>query len=60
MTNRTVAISPQVYARIGGVLYLITIVLGAVDELLVRGTIVVPGMQRPPPPTSGPWSLCGA
>ncbi len=43
MTTRTAQTSPQVYARIGGVLYLITIVLGAVGELFVRGRIVVPG-----------------
>lgn len=43
MTTRTHETSPQVYARIGGVLYLITIVLGAVGELFVRGSIVVPG-----------------
>lgn len=43
MTNRTVETSPQVYARIGGVLYLIIIVLGAVGELFIRGSIVVPG-----------------
>ncbi len=43
MTTRTTETSPQVYARIGGVLYLITIVLGAAGELFVRGSIVVPG-----------------
>ena len=43
MTDRTVETSPQLYARIGGVLYLITIVLGAVGELFVRGSFVVPG-----------------
>ena len=43
MTNHTVEISPQIYARIGGVLYLIIIVLGAVGELFIRGRIVVPG-----------------
>jgi Domain of unknown function (DUF4386) len=43
MTNHTVEISPQVYARIGGVLYLIIIVLGAVGELFIRGRIIVPG-----------------
>jgi hypothetical protein len=43
MENHEVQTSPQVYARIGGVLYLITIVLGAVGELFVRGSIVVPG-----------------
>jgi hypothetical protein len=43
MINRPVETSPQVYARIGGVLYLITIVLGAVEELFIRGRIIVPG-----------------
>ncbi|HLO30227.1 MAG TPA: DUF4386 domain-containing protein [Anaerolineales bacterium] len=43
MRARTIQTSPQIYARIGGVLYLITIVLGAVEELFVRGRIVVPG-----------------
>lgn len=43
MTNHTVEISPQIYARIGGVLYLIIIVLGAVGELFIRGRVVVPG-----------------
>jgi Domain of unknown function (DUF4386) len=43
MTNHTVEISPQVYARIGGVLYLIIIVLGAVGELFIRGRVIVPG-----------------
>lgn len=35
--------SPQVYARIGGVLYLIIIVSGILGELFVRGRVVVPG-----------------
>jgi len=43
MTTRAAETSPQVYARIGGGLYLIIIVLGAVGELLIRGRIVVPG-----------------
>lgn len=43
MTNPTVETSPLVYARIGGVLYLITIVLGAAGQVFVRGRIVVPG-----------------
>jgi uncharacterized protein DUF4386 len=43
MTTRTTQTSPQVYARIGGVLYLITIILGAFGELFIRGRIVVPG-----------------
>ncbi len=43
MANRIVETSPQVYARIGGVLYLITIVLGAVGQLFIRGRIVVSG-----------------
>jgi len=39
----SVETSPQLYARIGGVLYLIIIVLGAMGEVFVRGRIVVPG-----------------
>ena len=35
--------SPQVYARIGGLLYLVIIVAGALGELFVRGTLVVSG-----------------
>ena len=36
-------LSPQRYARIGGVLYLAIILLGMFGELYVRGTLVVPG-----------------
>ena len=35
--------SPQTYARVGGLLYLIIIIAGGLGELLVRGTLVVPG-----------------
>jgi len=35
--------SPQVYARIGGVLYLITIIVGIFNEAFVKGSIVVSG-----------------
>jgi hypothetical protein len=35
--------SPQVYARIGGVLYLIIIVIGFSTEFFVRDKLVVPG-----------------
>jgi len=35
--------SPQLYARLGGVLYLAIIVLGMFGELFVRGTLVVSG-----------------
>jgi hypothetical protein len=41
MTTSTVETSPQLYARIGGLLYLITIILGAVEELFIRGRIIV-------------------
>jgi hypothetical protein len=43
MANRTVETSPQVYARIGGLLYLIIIVAGFIGEMFVRGTLVVSG-----------------
>jgi len=43
MTNRAVETSPQVYARIGGVLYLIIIVIGFCGEFFVRNKLVVSG-----------------
>ncbi len=43
MADRTVETSPQVYARIGGVLYLIIIVVGIFDEAFVRNRIIVSG-----------------
>jgi len=43
MTSRTITVSPQVYARIAGVLYLINIACGIFGELFVRGHLVVPG-----------------
>ncbi|HEY8681775.1 MAG TPA: DUF4386 domain-containing protein [Rhodanobacter sp.] len=35
--------SPQTCARVGGLLYLVIIIAGALGELFVRGTLVVPG-----------------
>ncbi len=43
MTDRTVETSPQLYARTGGVLYLIIIVIGLFDEAYVRNSIIVSG-----------------
>jgi hypothetical protein len=43
MTNKTIATSPQVYARTGGVLYLVTIVFGAFSEGFVMNKLVAPG-----------------
>jgi hypothetical protein len=43
MTNDTVEKSPQLYARIGGVLYLIIIVIGFCSEVFVRDKLVVSG-----------------
>ena len=43
MANQTVETSPQGYARIGGVLYLVIIVLGAFAEGFVTNKLVVPG-----------------
>ena len=42
-TVRITETSPQVYARIGGVLYLIIIVIGFCGEFFVRDKLVVPG-----------------
>src|SRR5260370_21260092 len=43
MTVRITEASPQVYARIGGVLYLIIIVIGFCSEFFVRDKLVVSG-----------------
>ena len=43
MTHRPAKISPQTYARIGGLLYLIIIVAGGFAEGIVRSRLVVPG-----------------
>ncbi len=43
MTDRTVERSPQLYARIGGVLYLIIIVVGLFGEAFVRDRLIVSG-----------------
>jgi hypothetical protein len=43
MTNRPLSTSPQVYARIAGVLYLINIACGVFGEIFVRGHLVVAG-----------------
>jgi Domain of unknown function (DUF4386) len=43
MANHTVETSPQVYARIGGVLYLIIIITGIFGELFVRDKLIVSG-----------------
>ena len=41
--NKTVATSPQIYARIGGALYLAIIILGAFAEGFVANKLVVTG-----------------
>jgi hypothetical protein len=43
MADHTVETSPQVYARIGGVLYLIIIVVGLLGEAFVRDKLIVSG-----------------
>jgi hypothetical protein len=35
--------SPQVYARIAGLLYIVLIIAGALGEIFIRGRLVVPG-----------------
>jgi Domain of unknown function (DUF4386) len=42
MTSASVESSPQRYARVGGLLYLIIIVAGATGELFIRGRLIVP------------------
>ena len=43
MATRTTQTSPQVYARIGGVLYLMILVAGALGEIFIRGKLIVSG-----------------
>ena len=43
MTTRTTEISPQVYARVGGILYLLIIFAGALGQIFTRGRLIVPG-----------------
>src|SRR5207248_10497260 len=43
MAARTIETSPQFYARIGGALYLIIIVLGSFEEAFVRDRLIVSG-----------------
>src|SRR5438876_7070806 len=43
MTDVNVETSPQTYARIGGVLYLIIIVVGLFGEAFVRDRLIVSG-----------------
>lgn len=43
MANKSAAASPQVYARIGGMAYLIIIVAGAIGEMFIRNKMIVTG-----------------
>ena len=43
MATKKPGISPQVYARIGGLAYLIIIVAGAMGEIFIRSKMIVPG-----------------
>ncbi len=43
MMHSSIERSPQLYARLGGVLYLAIILLGLFGEMFVRGTLVVSG-----------------
>jgi hypothetical protein len=43
MTDRAIEISPQLYARIGGGLYLIIIVIGLFGEAFVRDRLIISG-----------------
>ena len=43
MTDSAAETSPQTYARIGGVLYLIIIVIGIFGEAFVRDKLIVSG-----------------
>src|SRR4030095_13565807 len=42
MTSRAVEASPQRYARVGGIVYLIIMVVALFAEVFVRGSLIVP------------------
>ena len=52
MESHQVEASPRALARVGGVPYLITIVVGIFNEAFVKGRIVVPGDATPRPATA--------
>ena len=39
-------IDPQTYARVGGALYLTIIVLGMIEELVIRGRVTAANLQK--------------
>src|ERR1700733_7069216 len=43
LANRTVETSPQIYARVGGILYLFIIVAGIFAEIFVRDKLIISG-----------------
>jgi hypothetical protein len=43
MKSQTFEASPQVYARIGGILYLMIIIAGALGEIFIRGKLIMSG-----------------
>jgi Domain of unknown function (DUF4386) len=43
MTAHAAQTSPQVYARIGGILYLMIIIAGGLGEIFIRGKLIVSG-----------------
>ncbi len=42
-TDPVAEASPQVYARIAGILYLLIIVFGALGQIFIRGALIAPG-----------------
>src|SRR3954466_12391472 len=47
MTRRDVEASPQTYARTGGLIYLLIIVIALFAEAYVRGSLIVSGGATP-------------
>lgn len=43
MKTYSIETSPQIYARIGGILYLMIIIAGALGEIFIRGKLIVSG-----------------
>jgi hypothetical protein len=56
MAKHEVEVSPRALARVAGVLYLITIVVGSFNEAFVKGRIVVPLARSSQSYVNGFWS----
>lgn len=55
MSENPIEKSPQLFARIGGALYLIIIALGLYGQMFIRDRVITSGDAA----AFAPWSRCG-